>query len=192
MSLVGGDTMRIIGMFKLAQFYWLTPLLIITSFFHVYAFMGLLPALAGFTLLFFSVPISTILTRKLQRVVKASSELTDARSKAANEIVHSIKTVKIYALEEHFSKAADEARARELDQRRRVQYWKAFQACVNDSTIPFISLVTFLTFILRGGILTPSTAFSVMSMYASLHWPFQMITTTLIGTVDLLVAIRRL
>jgi ATP-binding cassette subfamily C (CFTR/MRP) protein 1 len=192
MNLIGSDIDRLLEMIWYSHFYWLTPTLVVVCFATVTHMLGVYPALVGFGLLIIIVPFSTFVSKKLEKLREAQTELTDARVRATNEIFHTMKTVKVYALEEHFAVGADEARRVELEAIRRMQLWRAFSESISDATIPIMCLATLLTFILRGGTLTPSVAFSLIGVYGSLHWPFLMITSILSATVECMVSMRRL
>jgi ABC-type multidrug transport system fused ATPase/permease subunit len=192
MNLIGSDVERLQEMIWYGHFFWLTPTLIVVCFGTVTHMLGIYPAIAGFGLLIIIVPASALVSKKLEKLREIQTELTDARVRATNEIFHTMKTVKVYALEDHFAKGADEARRVELEAIRKMQLWKAFNQSVNDATIPIMCLATLVTFILRGGTLTPSNAFALVGVYAALHWPFLMITSSLSATIECLVSIRRI
>ena len=191
MNLIGSDIGRMMEMVWYGHFFWLTPILVVVCFFTVVSMTGIYAALAGFGLLLVFVPISALVAKKLEHLREVQTELTDARVRTTNEIFHTMKTVKLYALEEHFSVGADEARRVEIEAIRRMQLWKAVSESINDSTIPLMCLVTIITFVVRGGILTPAIAFSLITIYAALHWPFLMITSSLSATIEFLVSVKR-
>lgn len=192
MSMIGADTSRIMDMFWYTAFFWLTPGLAIVSFFMVAWMMSFYAAISGFSVLVVFVPISALMTKKIEKLRELQTELTDARVRTTNEIFHTMKTVKLYALEDHFATAADEARAAELAVIRKMQLIRAFTESFNDAIVPVMCVATILTFVLRGGILLPSSAFALIAVYGSLHWPFLNITVCLSATVECLVSIRRI
>ena len=192
MSMIGADTTRIMEQFWYLHFFWLTPALAIVCFISVSIMMTTVAALAGFTVCFFFIPTSTFLTKKLEKMRERQTELTDARVRTTNEIFHTMKTVKLYALEDHFAKSADEARRVELETIRNMQLLRALTEAINNAMIPIMCLATILTYVLRGGILLPSDAFALVAVYDALHWPFLNITATLSASVETVVSIRRI
>lgn len=192
MSLIGADTTRVMEMFWFAPFFWLTPGLAIISFCTVAWMMTLYAALCGFAVLIVFVPISAFMTKWIEKLREIQTELTDARVRTTTEIFHTMKTVKLYALEEHFAAAADEARKRELAAIRKMQLVTAITESVNDAIVPLMVLATIATYTLRGGILLPSSAFALIEVYQSLYWPFLNITVCLSATMEFLVSVRRI
>lgn len=192
MSMIGADTSRIMDMFWYSSFFWLTPGLAVVCFFMVAYMMTFYAAMSGFAVLVVFVPISALMTKKIEKLRERQTELTDARVRTTNEIFHTMKTVKLYALEDHFATAADEARANELAVIRKMQLIRAFTESFNDAIIPIMCVATILTFVLRGGVLLPSSAFALIAVYGALHWPFLNITVCLSASVECLVSIRRI
>jgi len=192
MNLIGSDIGRIWDLVWNVQFIWLTPALTLICFGSVIYVLGVYPALAGFAVMITIVPLSSLVSKKLETLRESQSQLTDARVRVTNEIFHTMKTVKVYALEEHLAKDADEARRAEMEAIRLQQLWRAFNESVNDGTIPLMTLASIFTFVLRGGLLTPSNVFSLVGIYGALHWPFFMITQVISSTVECLVSIRRI
>lgn len=192
MNLIGSDTTRIQDMMWYLQFFWLSPGLAIVCIISVTFLTSFYAALAGCAVLAVLAPIGAFVAKKMEKLREAQTAITDARVHATNEIFHTMKTVKLYALEEHFAKGADEARQRELKTLLKLQLVRAVSESINDAMIPIMSLATLATFVLRGGVLTPSIAFAVLSTFGALHWPFIMITSSISATVECFVSIRRM
>lgn len=192
MNLIGSDISRIWDMIWNIQFFWLTPSLTLICFGTVAYILGFYPAITGFAVMFVIVPLSSLVSKKIRALGEEQVKLTDTRVHVTNEIFHSMKTVKVYALEDHLAKKADEARKSEVDAIRRQQLWRAFSEAINHGTIPMMTLASIMTFILRGGTLTPSTAFSLFTVYGALYWPFFMIVRVISSTIEFLVSVRRL
>lgn len=191
LSLVGSDTGKITEMLWQLPIFLLAPTLSLVSFFTVAYLLSFLSALAGFATLVILAPMTLIVAKRVETIRRRQSALTDIRIRLSTDIFHSMKTVKLYALEEQLRKKADVARSAEIKELRALQVYKAVARALYEGIIPIMFLTTIVTFILRGGILTPSNAFAVVSVYAALYWPFLLITGSVSASVEALISIRR-
>ena len=191
LSLVGADTYKITEMLWQLPIFLLAPCLSLVSFFTVSYLLSFLSALAGYATLIVLAPVTLLVAKRVETIRQRQSALTDIRIRLSTDIFHSMKTVKLYALEEQLKKKADVARSAEIRELRSLQVYKAIARALYEAIIPIMFLTTIVTFVMKGGTLTPSNAFAVVSVYAALYWPFLLITGSFSATVESLISIRR-
>lgn len=192
-NLIASDVTRLQDTVTYLHFLWATPLMMIICFILVSLIMGVLPTLAGFGVFFAFAPASAYVAWTLEKIRAQCVLLTDTRVKATNEIFATIKTVKVYALEDLFTDTSNKARESELRTIRKFQLWKAVHNTLNFSLVPLMTVATFVVFIAyhKTGF-TASSAFSVISLYYVLKWPFSMLAQVVSNIVESRVSIRRI
>ena len=191
-NLMSADVGRIQDTVSYLHFLWATPMMMIICFVSVVLLMGIIPTLAGFAVFFGLAPVNAFVAWQLEKLRAKCVALTDTRVKATNEIFSTMKTVKVYALEEHFSAKAQEARRAELAAIRRFQVWKAIHISINFTIVPFMTMATFWAYVSTGRFFSASTAFSIISLYYVLKWPFSLLTQVISSIVECRVSIRRI
>jgi ABC-type multidrug transport system fused ATPase/permease subunit len=191
-NLMSSDVSRLQETVSYLHFLWATPLMMLICFVSVTIQVGILPTLAGFSVFFGLAPISGFIAWNLEKVRAENVVLTDTRVKATNEIFSTMKTVKVYALEEHFASKAQHARRLELASIRSFQIWKAMHSSINFTIVPLMTMATFWALISQGKIFAASTAFSIISMYYVLKWPFNLLTQVISNIVESKVSVRRI
>lgn len=148
-NLISADITRLQDTVSYLHFLWATPMMMIICFISVVLLMGTIPTVAGFAVFFALAPLSAYVAWSLEQIRAKCVILTDARVKATNEIFNTMKTVKVYALEDHFSESATQLRTDELKVIRTFQIWKAAHNTLNFSLVPLMTAATFTVFVLR-------------------------------------------
>jgi ABC-type multidrug transport system fused ATPase/permease subunit len=192
-NLMSSDVSRLQDTVSYLHFLWATPMMMVICFVSVTLLMGVIPTIAGYGVFLGLAPVSAWVAWTLERIRAQNVLLTDARVKATNEIFSTMKTVKVYALEDHFASMASQARRLELASIRYFQVWKAMHNSINFAIVPLMTMATFAAYLALGKQpFAASTAFSVISMYYVLKWPFSMLTQVISSIVESKVSIRRI
>jgi ABC-type multidrug transport system fused ATPase/permease subunit len=191
-NLMSNDSQRLQDTAFYLHFLWATPVLIILCFFLAAQVIGYIPTLAGYGVFVVMTPFSFIIARFLEKIRQTGLKVTDKRVKTTNEIFNAIKTIKLYTLEKVFFSRAEATRTEEIDIVRRYQLLKALNTCLNNALVPLISTVAFVVFVLRGGEITASVAFSTISLFNMLKWPFALFKDITTGLVEARVSLERL
>lgn len=132
-------------------------------------YLGLVPTLAGFSVLLLYLPFQAVMGRWFGTIREETAVKTDERIRLMNEIVPAMRVIKMYAWEEPFAKLVDLARRREVKWIR----YKVILTSINES-LYFISaklviLICILTLVLLGYQLTAEAAFVTITMLDSLR-----------------------
>ncbi|KAJ4703008.1 ABC transporter C family member 2-like [Melia azedarach] len=170
---------------------WSAPFRVIISVVLLYQQLGV-ASLLGSLVLVLMVPLQTFMITKMQNLTKEGLQWTDKRVGFTNEILAAMDTVKCYAWEKSVQSRVQSIRNNELLCFRKAQFLSAFNS-FSLSSIPIIVTVTsFGTFTLLGGDLTPSRAFTSLTLFGVLRLPLILLPNLLSQVVKVHVALQRL
>lgn len=170
---------------------WSAPFRIVMSMVLLYDQLGV-ASLLGSSILVLMVPTQTIVISKMRKMTKEGLQWTDKRVSLMNEILASMDTVKCYAWERSFQSRVQSIRNEELSWYRRAQLLSALNSFILNSIPVVVTVVSFGTFTLLGGELTPSKAFTSLSLFAVLRFPLNMLPNLLSQVVNANVSLQRL
>ncbi|KAJ3171396.1 hypothetical protein HK101_011253 [Irineochytrium annulatum] len=151
------------------------------------------PALAGvivLTLLMFS---GSPLASRINKAWADMKRARDRRVNAMNEILQGIKIIKLFAWESQFKVRIRRLREEELDKSWRASVFHTFNKMLWYSAPSITTLVTlgFYTTI-AGQDLTPTVAFTTLSLFNLLKGPLQLLPDTITNLLDVWVSIKRI
>ncbi|XP_022762662.1 ABC transporter C family member 12-like isoform X1 [Durio zibethinus] len=170
---------------------WSAPFRIIISMVLLYQQLSI-ASLFGSLILVLVVPLQTILISKMRKMTKEGLQWTDRRVSLMNEILAAMDTVKFYAWEKSFQTRVHSIRNDELSWLRRAQLLSAFNSFMLNSIPVVVTVVSFGTFTLLGGDLTPARAFTSLSLFALLRLPLNTLPNLLSQVVNANVSLQRL
>ena len=157
------DPVHIVTFFNLAHFVWTLPIQIMTGFLILYLQLGKSALISSFIVLLL-VPVQYILAMRLAVIHKCIMELSDRRLKISNELLQSIKLLKLYAWERLVERSVTAARRRELCMLLRAALVRIISVTCTDG-VPYIACL--LTFTLYNQLETePLSAAKVFSCIA--------------------------
>ncbi|KAH9747854.1 ABC transporter C family member 2 [Citrus sinensis] len=149
-------------------------------------------SLLGSLMLVLMVPLQTFIISKMRKLTKEGLQWTDRRVSLTNEILAAMDTVKCYAWEKSFQSRVQSIRDDELSWFRKAQFLSAFNSFILNSIPVVVTVVSFGTFTLLGGDLTPARAFTSLSLFAVLRFPLNMLPNLLSQVVNANVSLQRL
>ncbi|KAG4114411.1 hypothetical protein ERO13_D12G044900v2 [Gossypium hirsutum] len=170
---------------------WSAPFRIIISMVLLYQQLGV-ASLLGSVILVLMVPLQTIVISKMRIMTKEGLKWTDRRVSFMNEILAAMDTVKFYAWEKSFQTRVHSIRNDELSWLRRAQLLSAFNSFILNSIPVVVTVVSFGTFTLLGGDLTPARAFTSLSLFKLLRCPLSTLPNLLSQVVNANVSLQRL
>ncbi|CAI0545470.1 unnamed protein product [Linum tenue] len=170
---------------------WSAPFRITLSMILLYQQLGV-ASLLGSLLLILMIPVQTAVISKMRKLTKEGLQRTDRRVSLMNEILAAMETVKCYAWEKSFQNRVQGLRDDELSWFRRAQLLAAFNSFLLNSMPVVVTLVSFGTFTLLGGDLTPARAFTSLSLFQVLRFPLNMLPNLLSAVVTANVSVQRL
>ena len=151
------------------------------------------PLWAGLSSIFLLAPISSYISNKLQIIYRKLMAHKDKRIKIMNEILNSIKVLKLYAWESSFDDQVNQYRDQEIKRLRTRAFlegpmifafnfipslvcWKGLKFKYKYSNVVFqVGITSFATYILMDStnILTPQKAFVSLTLFNGLKDPLK-------------------
>ncbi|XP_058197322.1 ABC transporter C family member 2-like isoform X5 [Rhododendron vialii] len=163
---------------------WSAPFRITIAMVLLYQQLGV-ASLLGSLMLVLMFPIQTFIISKMRRLSKEGLQRTDKRVGLMNEILAAMDTVKCYAWEESFQSKVRGMRKDELSWFQKAQLLSACNNFILNSIPVLVTVTSFGLFTLLGGDLTPSRAFTCMSLFAVLRMPLNMLPNLITQGRDL-------
>lgn len=149
-------------------------------------------ALAGFGLLVVAGPILGRAVRTLHKKRHKSTKFTDARVRLIQEILSSMRAIKVYTWEKSFLGRVHDIRLSEL---KIVKYLLMLKTAINavSMCIPvYASILAFMTYSLTGNTLNPANIFSSLTLFNMLRMPLMFLPRVISASIDAWVALGRI
>ncbi|PYI31475.1 P-loop containing nucleoside triphosphate hydrolase protein [Aspergillus indologenus CBS 114.80] len=191
MNMMSTDTSRIesaCGMFHLL---WVSPLTIFLALALLVINLSY-SALAGLALLFAGIPLLTITMKKLIRRRRGINAVTDTRLSLTQEIMRSIRFVKLYGWERAFLQALQTFRHREVTRTQKLMALRNAMNAISVSLPIFASMLSFIVYSVSGHELTSWVVFSSLSIFNSLRVPFNLLPVVIGQLTDALASLHRI
>jgi len=118
--------------------------------------------LTGFAFILLTFPIQFKLAKSSSPIRKEKNIVTDQRVKLTDEILDTIRLLKMYTWEMAFKGRIEEIREKEIRLLQRLAYREGGQRVLAFSAISGSSFIIFLTYTLTGGTLTVALVFSTI------------------------------
>ncbi|KAL8033751.1 hypothetical protein ABFX02_13G178300 [Erythranthe guttata] len=170
---------------------WSAPFRIIMAMGLLYQQLGV-ASLLGSLMLVLMFPLQTFIISRMRKLSKEGLLRTDKRVGLMNEILAAMDTVKYYAWEKSFKSKIQVMRDDELSWFRKAQLLSACNTFILNSIPVLVTVISFGTFTIFGGDLTPSRAFTSLSLFAVLRFPLNMLPNLITQVVNANVSLQRL
>ncbi|KAN0064818.1 hypothetical protein ACQY0O_001875 [Thecaphora frezii] len=192
-NLMSVDAQRLMD---LASYLWIAlsaPFQITLAFVSLYRLLGW-PSLVGIAIMVVSVPLNTQLARYLRKLGERQMKVKDKRTRLMNEILTNIKSIKLFAWEEAFTRKLFKVRNdEELKLLRRVGVVSATFNFFWQAVPFFVSLSTFVTYAYtQPEPLTADIIFPAIALYQLLAFPIAMFAGIVSSILQAQVSAKRL
>jgi len=175
------DPLHIVTFFNLAHHIWTLPIHTTAGFLILYFQLGKSAVISSFVVLLL-VPVQYVLALRLAQIHKCIMELSDRRLKMSNELLQSIKLLKLFAWERLVERSVKSARRQELCMMLRAALLRIFSVVCTDG-IPYIACL--LTFTLYNQLetepLSAAKVFSCLALFS--HISNQLFVITIVINV---------
>lgn len=172
-NLMAVDAQRFFELVSYLHVLWSGPVVIGVAIWLLWRLLGV-AVVAGLVVMILMIPLSGIIAAKLRNLQIVQMKVKDERVKSMNEILNGMKVLKLYAWEPSFEKMIFGTRAKEMDVLKKAALLNAGTYFVW-SLAPFlVSLASYITFVLLGGVLTPNIAFVSVALFNILRFPMAM------------------
>lgn len=190
-NIISDDVSRVFDTANIIFILMMAPLKVGIGFYLLYDYLGwsMLVSMAILPLL---IPLNIFVGRKLTNLNKKRDEIKDKRVKLMNEIVTGIKVLKLYAWEDSFIDKVNSIRAEE---RNTLKDMCKYNAGVDSAfrAIPFlVKACSFGMFLLTGGHLDPTIAFTSINLFHNINHPFSLVALLMPRYVEALISLKRL
>ncbi|KAL8214640.1 hypothetical protein R6Q57_004089 [Mikania cordata] len=170
---------------------WSAPFRIVLSMILLYQQLGI-ASLVGSLVLVLMFPVQTMIVSKMRKLSKEGLQYTDKRVGLMSEILAAIQTVKCYAWEQSFQSKIQTIRKDELLWLWKSQFLGACNNFILNSLPVLVAVISFGFFTLLGGDLTPSRAFTSLSLFTVLRNPLNTLPNLITQAVNAYVSLQRL
>ncbi|GAC94098.1 multidrug resistance-associated ABC transporter [Pseudozyma hubeiensis SY62] len=174
-NLMSVDATRLQDLCTYGHIAWSAVFQMTLAFVSLYNLLGW-PSFVGVAIMVVSVPLNTALARYLRRLSEKQMKVKDKRTRLMNEILTNIKSIKLFAWEEAFTRKLFKVRNdEELKLLRTVGVVSAFFNFFWTAIPFFVSLGTFVTYAYTNPEpLTADVIFPALALYQLLSFPIAM------------------
>uniref|UniRef100_UPI00398F0A29 ATP-binding cassette sub-family C member 8-like isoform X2 n=1 Tax=Pristiophorus japonicus TaxID=55135 RepID=UPI00398F0A29 len=168
------------------------PIQIIVAVILLYMQLGY-SALIGISIVLLLAPLQYFISKRFAFIQKRTMECSDERIKKSNEMLQSIKLLKLYSWEGIFIKTVEVAREKELKYMLKGAVYVIATLFLTQVTPVLATMVTFSIYSsLSGSPLTANMAFSALALFDKFNSPLLMFPMIVKITVNAVVSTRRL
>lgn len=146
----------------------------------------------GLAMMILMIPVSGVINSRMENLDVAQMEIKDERIKSMNEIISGMKVLKLNAWVPSFEKLICSARGRELKILKTTAVYYAGLYLTWTLTPFLVSLVSYVTFVLLGGELTPNIAFVSVTLFNILQFPMEVLPMMMAYIIQVYVSLKRI
>ncbi|KAI5832858.1 P-loop containing nucleoside triphosphate hydrolase protein [Schizophyllum commune Tattone D] len=190
-TMISTDTERLYEFCLYAHEAWVAPIQVAIGIGLLIHFLGV-SALVGLGVLIFGLPFQMIMVAVLFAQRKKGVGITDGRVRLTSEVLHGIRLVKAYVLEEFYMNKITDFRRRELATIRRASIAQALLFASVHVVPVAAAILSFVTYSLTGHDLNVAIIFSSLSLFNIIQTPLLLMPLALGGLATALVATGRL
>ncbi|CRL02706.1 CLUMA_CG015844, isoform A [Clunio marinus] len=190
-NLMAVDAQRFFELVSYLHVLWSGPMVIGIAIWLIYRILGV-AVFAGLAVMILMIPLSGFIAAKLRDLQIVQMKAKDERVKSMNEILNGMKVLKLYAWEPSFEKLILGTRENEMVVLKKAALYNAGTYFVW-SLAPFlVSLASFITFVMMGGVLSPNVAFVAISLFNILRFPMAMFPMMIAFIMQAWVSVKRI
>lgn len=170
---------------------WSSPIRIIVAVYLLEQLLGP-AAFVAVGVIVICVPIQKQLVKMTVKYLKKSLKSTDERVRLGTEVMGAMEIVKCYAWENSLNERVMTTREKELYWIRKRQILSSINSFMISAVPVMVTVFTFLVFTATGRELTPSIAFTALSLFSVLRMPLMQLPQTINNIISASVALNRL
>lgn len=185
------DSDRIMNFCPSFHALWSVPIQLSVIFYFLHNQIGI-SFLVGVAVSIVMIPINKYIANKMGRLSTKMMSFKDQRVRIIAETLRGITTIKLNVWEEHFMRNIMKLRDKEVKYLSGRKYLDALCVYFWAATQVFISVFTFITYVLLGNDLDAKTVFTTMALMNMLITPLNMYPWVFIGLTESWVSIKRI
>uniref|UniRef100_H3CHF1 Multidrug resistance-associated protein 1 n=1 Tax=Tetraodon nigroviridis TaxID=99883 RepID=H3CHF1_TETNG len=175
-NLMSVDAQRFMDLITYINMIWSAPLQVVLALYFLWQTLG--PSvLAGVGVMVLMVPVNAVIAMKTKTYQVAQMKNKDSRIKLMNEMLNSIKVLKLYAWELAFKDKVSEIREHELHVLKKAGYLGAVTTFTWICAPFLVALSTFTVYVLmdENNVLDAQKAFVSLALFNILRFPLTML-----------------
>lgn len=192
-NILSNDANKPVRFFFVLNALWVAPLQIGASLYLIGQEIGVSMWFA-FIVLICLVPVNIVVFKKIQGYRIGILKASDARVKLMNEIISGIKIIKLYCWDTSFANKAQEIRLVEIAVLKKLVYLVGIAFSVILLSVP--TMLPVVVFAAANSVfkisITASKAFTVISLFNILRFPFAFLPMAAVQWVTTMVAMKRI
>lgn len=187
------DSQRFVDLVPWICFIWTAPAQIGIGLYLLWRELGP-PVLGGLILMILFIPLNGFVANYVKAIQTKQMELKDKRLKAINEMLSSLKVLRLLSWENAFMKNVDDIRKTELSYIRKSGLISTIFVCISACSPFMVSCATFAIYILidEKNVLTPEKAFVSIALFNLLRIPLTMLPNMISSLILTMVSVKRL
>uniref|UniRef100_A0AAX7T572 ATP-binding cassette, sub-family C (CFTR/MRP), member 12 n=1 Tax=Astatotilapia calliptera TaxID=8154 RepID=A0AAX7T572_ASTCA len=190
-NILTSDGQRMFEAVVLGSFLLSSTVLYVLCIVYICYILGYTALTGIFTYLIF-VPVQIFLAKLINKFRWKSLLITDSRVRTMNEILNSIKLIKMYAWEDSFEKTITGLRKNEKKQLQKVSYVQTINISIANILPSIATILTFLVHTLLGLPLSTSDAFTAIGIFNCMRFSLVVLPPSVKATAEAVVALKRL
>ncbi|XP_072237117.1 ATP-binding cassette sub-family C member 12 isoform X1 [Leuresthes tenuis] len=190
-NILTNDGHRLFEAVLFASFTLSTPVLFIVCIVYACYILGY-TALTGVCTYIIFVPVQFFLAKLINKFRWKAMQTTDNRVRTMNEILNSIKLIKMYAWEESFEKTIAGLRKNEKKQLGFVSYIQNANTSITSIIPTLATVLTFLVHTLLGLQLNTADAFTTIAIFNSMRFCLALMPLSVKALAEAAVSVARL
>ncbi|XP_078527762.1 ATP-binding cassette sub-family C member 12-like [Lissotriton helveticus] len=191
MNLLCNDGHRLFEAALFGPLAFSTPVFLIICSIFSYVILGPTGLLGVAAYLIF-LPLQMLLAKLTLVFRRKAIELTDRRVRTMNEVLTCIKLIKMYAWEKSFAKTVQGMRRLEKKILEKAGYVQSANSAVIPVVVTLATVLTFIVHTLLGKELTPSTAFTLISLLNVMRFTTAILPFSIKAVAEANVSLQRL
>ncbi|CEM19582.1 unnamed protein product [Vitrella brassicaformis CCMP3155] len=190
-NILSTDTTQFLICLPLLNQVWAAPAQIMLATYFLFDLLGY-AALVGIFILALMAPVSWWINDAMQRCRTRQMEVSDRRVKLCSEVLAGIRVVKYMSWEKKFTRQILTLREKELFYIKRFTFLFASSLYCLLVLPVFAVAASIAVFVVIGGDLTASRAFTAVAFFSVLRFPLMQLGSVLTSLVQVLIAVKRI
>jgi len=173
-NLISVDAQRMQDLTTYLHAVWYSPLQIGLALYFLWGQLGV-SCLGGVVVIVIMMPVTKWVARFLAKIQKDLMKAKDRRVEVNNEVLGSMKVVKLQAWEESFFDKIDDMRNAELRKLLKYKVVSAISIMLWSAVPLLVALATFATYVFLGNDLDVASALTALALFDILRFPLFML-----------------
>lgn len=189
-NLISVDAQRLQDLTTYLHAIWYSFLQISLSIYFLWQQLG--PScLAGVVIILIMMPVTKTVAGYMGRMQKKLMEAKDSRIEANNEVLQSMKVIKLQAWEQSFQDRIETLRAKEMKQLLHYILFNSFSIMLWTAVPLLVALATFAAYVISGNKLEVANALTSLALFEILRFPLFMLPNVINRLVEASISMNR-